>query len=166
MAKRVLVIGFGNPGRADDGLGPALADGLEALGLPGVTVESDYQLSIEHAAMAAEHDVVVFADADPRADGPFYLRALAPAAPARFTSHGVAPGEVLHLARACFGAAPEGYLLGMQAAEMNRFGEGLSREAREGLDAAMRYLPRFVAEQQGDSQDAGMLLSSVKSDPL
>jgi hypothetical protein len=74
MGKRVLVIGYGNPGRADDGLGPALATALEALRIPGLTVESDYQLSIEHAAMAAEHDIVVFADADPLADGPFSLR--------------------------------------------------------------------------------------------
>ena len=62
--KRILLIGYGNPGRADDGLGPALADRIEALDLPGLTVESDYQLSIEHAALAAGHDIVIFADAD------------------------------------------------------------------------------------------------------
>ncbi len=156
--RRILVIGYGNPGRADDGLGPALAEGIEALRLSGVTVESDYQLVIEHAAMAAEHDIVVFADADPRADGPFYLRPLEPCAAGRFTTHGVAPGEVLHLARSCFNAFPEGYLLGMRAAVLDRFGEGLSGPAREGLDAALRYLPRFIAEMQGRPQDAGKLL--------
>jgi hydrogenase maturation protease len=158
MGKRILVIGYGNPGRADDGLGPALAAGLEALRIPGLTVESDYQLSIEHAAMAAEHDIVVFADADPLAAGPFYLRQVAPAAGVRFTSHSVAPGEVLHLARFCFNASPEGYLLGMRAAVLNRFGEGLSGPAREGLDAALRYLPRFIAEKQGCSPETGILL--------
>ena len=44
--RRILVIGYGNPGRRDDGLGPALAARLEALALPGVTVESDFQLAI------------------------------------------------------------------------------------------------------------------------
>jgi hydrogenase maturation protease len=158
MGKRVLVIGYGNPGRADDGLGPALAAGLEALRIPGLTVESDYQLSIEHAAMAAEHDVVVFADADPLADGPFYLRQVDPAEGGRFTSHSVAPGEILHLAHSCFNASPEGYLLGMRAAVLDRFGEGLSGPAREGLDAALRYLPEFIAEKQGRSPKTGILL--------
>jgi hydrogenase maturation protease len=158
MGKRILVIGFGNPGRADDGLGPALADGLDALRIPGLTVESDYQLSIEHALMAAEHDIVVFADADPMVDGPFYLRQVDPAPPGRFTSHGVTPGEVLHLARSCFNASPEGYLLGMRAPDLDRFREGLSGPAREGLDAALRFLPRFIAEKQGRSQNSGMLI--------
>ncbi|MEW6720639.1 MAG: hydrogenase maturation protease, partial [Thermodesulfobacteriota bacterium] len=142
--ERILVIGYGNPGRADDGLGPALAERLEALGLPGVTVESDYQLSIEHAAMAAEHDIVVFADADGSAGEPFYLRPVEGRASGRFTTHGVDPCEVLHLARACFGAAPRGYLLGMRAAVLDRFGEGMSDTAREGLEAALEFLPRFV----------------------
>jgi len=158
MGKRILVIGYGNPGRADDGLGPALAEGLEALRIPGITIESDYQLSIEHAAMAAEHDIVVFADADPLADGPFYLRPVDPAPSGRFTSHSVAPGEVLHLARSCFNASPEGYLLGMRAPVLDRFGGELSGPAREGLDAALRFLPRFIAEKRGCSQNSGMLL--------
>jgi hydrogenase maturation protease len=158
MGKRILVIGYGNPGRADDGLGPALAERIEALRIPGLTVESDYQLSIEHALMASEHDIVVFADADPLADGPFYLRQVEPAPPGRFSSHGVAPGEVLHLARSCFNASPEGYLLGMRAPDLDRFGEGLSGPAREGLDAALRFLPRFIAEKQGDPRNSEMLI--------
>jgi hydrogenase maturation protease len=142
--RRILVIGYGNPGRADDGLGPALAERLEALALPGVTVESDYQLSIEHAAMAAEHEIVVFADADGSAAEPFYLRPVEGRPSGRFTTHGVDPGEVLHLARSCFGAAPEGFLLGMRAADLDRFGEGLSEPAREGLEAALAFLSNFA----------------------
>jgi hydrogenase maturation protease len=151
---RILVIGYGNPGRADDGLGPALADRLEAMGIPGVTVESDYQLSIEHAAMAAEHDIVVFADADGAAADPFYLRAVEGRPSGRFTSHGVDPGEILHLARSCFDASPRGYLLGMRAEILDRFGEGLSAPAREGLEAALEYLPRFIEETRRGSKDA------------
>ena len=146
--KRVLVIGYGNPGGADDGLGPALAERLEAMGIPGVTVESDYQLSIEDAAMAAEHDVVVFADADGAAAEPFYLRPVEEEPLGSFTSHSVAPGEILHIARSCFDAAPAGYLLGMRAEVLEPFTEGLSPSAREGLEAALEYLRRFIAEHR------------------
>ena len=44
---QTLVIGYGNPGRRDDGLGPSFADILAAEGIPGVDVDSDYQLTVE-----------------------------------------------------------------------------------------------------------------------
>ncbi len=33
--RRILLIGYGNPGRGDDGLGPLLAARIEALAIPG-----------------------------------------------------------------------------------------------------------------------------------
>ncbi len=50
---RVLVIGFGNPAREDDGIGPAVADRLEESGIDGVVVDADYQLTVENAADVA-----------------------------------------------------------------------------------------------------------------
>ena len=37
----MLLIGYGNAGRGDDGLGPAFAERIEAAGLPGVDVDID-----------------------------------------------------------------------------------------------------------------------------
>lgn len=153
--KRILVIGYGNPARADDGLGPALAERLEAMDIPGLTVECDYQLSIEHAAMAAEHDVVVFADADGSGREPFSLNPVEEEPPGGFTSHGVAPGAILHIARSCFDASPAGYLLGIRGEVFEPFTEGLSPGAREGLEAALDFLPRFIEEMRGQPNSAG-----------
>jgi len=144
--KRILVIGYGNPGRGDDGLGPAIAARLEALQIPELSVESDYQLSIEHAALAAEHDIVVFADAARDANGPFYFRPVAPAPAGRLGSHSVTPAEVLFLARSCFNASPQGFLLGMHAPDLGRFEEGLSPAARQALEAALKHLREFIAD--------------------
>lgn len=146
---RILIIGYGNPGRGDDGLGPTLAARLEALNLPGVSVESDYQLAVEHAAMAAEHDLVVFADAALDAEEPFYFRPLEAApAPPKFTSHGISPAEVLHLASVCFKSCPPAYLLGIRAHDMEGFREGLSSEALKSLDEALEHLRQFIAFHQ------------------
>jgi hydrogenase maturation protease len=150
ILKRILVIGYGNPGRGDDGLGPALIEQLEALAIPGVTLESDYQLTIEHAALAAEHDIVVFADAAADAESLYYFREVSPTSVDAFTSHGVTPGEVLALASSCFKASPAGYLLGMRAQTLDRFEEGLSAAAREGLDAALEHLREFLAAQRAE----------------
>jgi len=142
QALRILVIGYGNPGRRDDGLGPALAARLEALGLPGVTVESDYQLSIEHAERAARHDIVVFADAAADIDGhaPFYLRSVQPAPDAFHFSHSVSPQAVLHLAAQCFDSRPRGWLLGIRPVDLDSFAEGLTPQAQTNLGAALEAL--------------------------
>ncbi len=164
--KRILLIGYGNPGRADDGLGPALADRIEALDLPGLTVESDYQLSIEHAALAATHDIVIFADADGETGELFYLRPVERVPAGRFTSHSVAPGEVLYLAHTCFNASPAGYLLGMRAEVLDQYAEGLSISAREVLDAAVGYLSRFIAANQGGPGDVRDAAVDDRNDPV
>ncbi len=143
---KVLVIGCGNPGRLDDGLGPALAERLEALRLPGVTVEADYQLNVEHAAAVAEHDVVVFADAAVSGPEPFFFRAAAPGGGVGFSSHSVSPPEVLALARELFGSRAKGYVLGIRGYRFDEFGERLSPRARANLAAAERFLRRLLSE--------------------
>ncbi len=139
-AARVLVIGYGNPGRLDDGLGPALAAALERLDLPGVTVDADYQLTVEDAAAVAAHDVVVFADAAVGGPEPFSFERLEPSAALSFSSHSVPPAAVLAMARDLFDAGTAGYMLGIRGYEFNEFGERLSKRARANLDAALEFL--------------------------
>jgi hydrogenase maturation protease len=142
---RVLLIGFGNPGRLDDGLGPELARIIETRNLPGVTVEADYQLTVEDAADVAQADVVVFADADVAGPEPFWLAHIQPAADAMsFSSHSVEPQAVLALARDLFHAEPRAYLMGIRGYAFNEFGERLSDGARANLDAAVEYLEAAI----------------------
>lgn len=141
--RRVLLIGYGNPGRCDDGLGPALAGAIERKALPGVTVDSDYQLTVEDAADLAGYDVVLFADADTACREPFELRKLDVTendARIRFTSHTCSPEGVLALARQLFAAEAEGYVLGIRGYEFNAFREGLSDAAAANLDRAIAYV--------------------------
>ena len=90
MSARVLVYGYGNPGRRDDGLGPALAGCLSERATEAVTVESGYPLQIEDAALVSEHDVVLFADAHRSCAEPFTLRRLTPRRGASFSTHSIA----------------------------------------------------------------------------
>jgi len=137
----VLVVGYGNPGRLDDGLGPALAEALEKLDLPGVAVDADYQLTVENAADVAEHDVVVFADAHVSGPEPFSVRRVRPGpGTVGFSSHSVEPQAVLVLARQLFAAEPEAYVLAIRGYEFDAFGEALSDRARVNLAAAVDYM--------------------------
>ncbi|MBM4370880.1 MAG: hydrogenase maturation protease [Deltaproteobacteria bacterium] len=140
----VLVIGYGNPGRQDDGLGPALAAALEELGLEGVTVDSDYQLTVEDAALVARHDAVVFADAHVSCTAPFEVRRLHPGATDSFSTHHVSPEAVLALARELFGGEPRAFALGIRGYEFDGFGEVLSEAAQANLERALEFLvPRL-----------------------
>lgn len=136
-----LVLGWGNPGRIDDGLGPRLAEALEALELREVTVLSEYQLQVEHAWEVARFRRVVFVDADRTAEAPFRMvPLLAESGPTRYTSHELSPAAVLALARDLYDARPEAWLMGIRGYEFDEFGEWLSGGAAANLEAAVRFL--------------------------
>jgi hydrogenase maturation protease len=146
--KRVLVLGWGNPGRVDDGLGPCLAGRLASLGLEGVTVETAYQLQIEHADRVAEFDLVVFVDAAASGPSPFLARPLGPMGRPAFSTHALEPGTVLALAKELYGAEPRAILLGVRGYEFDGFGERLSPRAERNLESARTWLAEALAPPQ------------------
>jgi len=137
---KFLLIGYGNPGRLDDGLGPALAEAIESLDLPGVTVDSDYQLTVEDAAVVAEHDIVIFADASFDGDEPFFFKPIQPKATLSFSSHSVEPDALMALAINLFQAKTKGYVLGIRGYEFDEFKESLTPQAKENLQKAIQFI--------------------------
>lgn len=138
--KKILLIGYGNPGRLDDGLGPAFAREAEQFAPRELTVDSDYQLNVEDADAAAKHDIVVFADADTSGVEPFWIKTIHAGPPqVSFSSHSMSPEGVLALARDLFHATPKAYLLGIRGYEFNEFGQALSPEAQANLSAAVEF---------------------------
>ncbi len=142
----VLVIGYGNPGRGDDGLGPALAERIEALRLPGVAVDCDYQLTVDHAALIAEADHVVFADAAADLEEPFAFAPLSGDAPQTLGSHMVTPQAAMRLARDLFGHRPAAYVLAIGGRDFGEVAEGLSDTARANLDAGTAFLADWLRD--------------------
>jgi hydrogenase maturation protease len=143
-ATRVLFYGFGNPGRLDDGLGPAFARVLERESPPGVLVDADYQLAVEDAAACAQSDVVVFVDADLNGPEPFSFYPIEPDRRLGFTSHAVRPEAVLAFARDVLGGEMRGYMLGIRGYEFDEFGERLSEGARDNLEKALVFARRMI----------------------
>jgi hydrogenase maturation protease len=136
---RILVLGYGNPGRQDDGLGPATAAGIERLGWPNLTAFDNYQLNIEDAIDVAEHDVVWFVDAAKAGPSPYAVSDLSPAAAIEFTSHIVRPEVILAIARRYYGRAPKAFLLGIRGYQFE-FVEELTPGASDNLRVALAML--------------------------
>ncbi len=143
---KVLLIGYGNPGRLDDGLGPVLAEAVEKENLPGVTVDSDYQLNVEDAAAIAENDIVIFADASMNCKGPFSFYAIEPKLDVSFSSHSVDAQAILGLAYELFNAKTKGYVLAIRGYKFDEFGQEISQQAQENLEKAVEFVKKAVTK--------------------
>lgn len=161
---RILVLGYGNPGRQDDGLGPAVAEAVEAWALPNVTTETPYQLNIEDAAALAEHDMVLFVDASVDAPEPYALERIEPAAEIAFTSHSVSPGAVLALCVDHFHARPVAYVLAVRGYAFE-FEEGLTPKARENLARALACVQSLIGACKETSMDSKKTILTIDDDP-
>jgi hydrogenase maturation protease len=147
--ERVLVLCWGNPGRLDDGLGPCLAERLRTLDIQGVTVDSTYQLQVEHADQVAQADLVVFVDAAMTGPSPFLAQPLGPLGRPAFSTHALEPGTILALAKELYDAHPRAILLGVRGYSFDGFGEELSSRAEHNLEAACAWLAAALTPPVG-----------------
>jgi hydrogenase maturation protease len=150
---KTLLIGIGNPGRQDDGLGPALVERLagsrpperSVVQIAGGTADTfwAYQLNIEDAHLLRDYEVVVFTDACLEGDGPAAMGPIEPAAAIAFTTHEMSPASVLALGEELYGETPRAFLLAIRgyAWEME---EGLTAESVPNLDLAESLLREFL----------------------
>lgn len=137
-SSRVLIIGYGNPLRGDDGLGWRVAERLAAE-WPEAQTLTCQQLTPELAEPISRAARLVFVDA--AAHGPpgtIHEQPLQPDAssPASFTHH-VTPGVLLALSEKLFGHLPEAVLFSV-AGESFDFGQALSLPVEAALPEVIR----------------------------
>ena len=162
-ARRVLVIGFGNTLRRDDGVGAVAARLLATEPrLSGdkvggrVEVREAYQLLPEMALDVGEATLVVFVDADARGlPGSIEIHEIDPATAARgdsdargeagASSHHVGGGELVALAAALTGHAPRAVAIGIGVADLG-MGEGLSPVVEAALPKVVEIVVDLVED--------------------
>jgi hydrogenase maturation protease len=110
--KSSLLVGIGNNGRGDDGLGWAFVEAIEKQGVfPGDTLLR-YQLQVEDADLIAEYNQVIFVDAfKGKLNEGFSYKKCNPAKQFAFTTHRLAPETVVYLCQELYQKNPEAYLL-------------------------------------------------------
>jgi hydrogenase maturation protease len=135
----LLVIGYGNTLRSDDGVGPRVAEAIEALNLPGMRTLICQQLSPEHAEAISRAETVVFVDAAVDAPKKVQLRLLEPSESSQLMAHAADPRTMLALARDVYGHSPKARCLTIPAVKLG-FGEELSPEAQRGLEEAVAMI--------------------------
>ena len=136
----VLLFGIGNPSRGDDAIGPLAIERLQALGLNGIALLTDFQLQIEHALDLAGPREVVFIDAAATGSEPFSLEPVIPARGSSAMTHALSPPELLAAyERVIRAPLPDTYALAVRGYRFE-LGNGLSESAAANLDAALQML--------------------------
>ncbi len=149
--KKILIYGYGNPGRQDDGIGARFTELFEKWkeeqNLDHISVDCNYQLNIEDSAVIAEYDMVIFVDASIVEDVENYrLEKIKPDdATIEFTMHAVSVSYVVDLCNKIYGKTPESYVLHIKAYEFD-FIEELTPKAAVNMLDAFDFLKGFVKE--------------------
>ena len=142
---KILIYGYGNPGRQDDGLGNAFTSRIQEWvaieGLHDFHFDSNYQLNIEDAEAIANMDLVIFADASEEEIEDFCLTKVDGTSGVTFTTHAASPGYIVKLCEELFNKKPHVLLLHIKGYEWE-FKEGLSDKAVDNLNASLIYMKK------------------------
>lgn len=139
---RLLVIGYGNTLRNDDGVGPRTVEALHQLHIEGVETLVCPLLTPEIADPISRAERVVFVDAS--VDSPqVQLRPLEPADSSQIMAHAADPRTMLAISRDVFGHTPRAWWLTIPAHDM-AIGEVLTPAAQAGMQEALALLPNLV----------------------
>lgn len=135
---QLLVIGYGNELRRDDGVGPKVAAAVAEWSLPRVQAIACHQLTPELTDAIASAAQVVFIDAA-LGPGSVEYREIEPDETSQVMTHASNPASLLALARRAFGRCPPASWLTIPILDVD-FGEELSPLAREGLNVAVEKI--------------------------
>jgi len=140
---KVLVIGYGNEWRGDDGVGPAVAEQMDALGLQHVDTLCVQQLTPDLAEPISSAARVVFIDASGECESRITVRQISPNPSAELMTHVASPCGLLAVSELLFGRSPEVWLVTIEGKDFSP-GEGLSDFTKALLEEAVRRVSELV----------------------
>ena len=149
--KRMLIIGYGNPSRRDDGVGHYVIERLERLAVSGVDTLALHQLGPELAGTLKDYDLVIFADAH---SGEYReeVRVASVEAvyrPSAFT-HLMSPSSLLTLTKSLYQKELQAFIVSIRGHDFD-FGMELSEKTQRWADVAVeRILEMSDARREDD----------------
>ncbi|HUO09249.1 MAG TPA: hydrogenase maturation protease [Phycisphaerae bacterium] len=140
---QVLVIGYGNPMRTDDGAGPAVASLLahSLRSSPNCRCDTAHQLVPEHAEELLYAPRVLFIDASVDVPpGQIRISRLLPSEPSPHNlTHHLAPQTLLWMTSMLFGRVPQAWSVAIGAADLS-VGNQLSAAVAKTCDRLSSHL--------------------------
>ncbi len=155
VAAPLLVLGWGNPSRGDDALGPLFVECLRAdVTDARAQVEwlTDFQLQPEHALDLMGRARVLLVDASANCDRQFAVTPVHAARDASFTTHAMSPAAVLQVLRDMDDGAPPLCMLLAIRGESFELGDGLTDAATDNLAQALLWGREWLTVGRGVEQ--------------
>ena len=152
---RILLIGIGNSGRGDDGLGWQFTELVQQAGKDYIDFEYRYQLQVEDTVVISEYEIVIFADASHAAlkEG-FEIKSCTAAGHYFYSSHMQSPETILYLANDLYHKFPEAYTIAISGHYWD-LKTSLSKEAKKNLQSAFTF---FIKEFLPTIQQKALLI--------
>ena len=144
---RVLVVGYGNPMRSDDGVGWRVAlELLRTNSSPHVEILACHQLTPELVEPVSLAETVLFIDCARSGDaGAVRCEPVQPQPSAASFTHDLTPSALLALGSELYGACPKAFLLSIPG-ENYEPGESLSDAVRSQIPALEVMARRIIDE--------------------
>ena len=145
---KVLVLGYGNVSRCDDGVGWFVAEELQKCSLPGVEVQTVHQLDIDLAETIQDFDVVIFVDAAVLQTPHAVTRTdVTPDLQSNAIVHSLRPSDLLGLAISLFGRSPRGLLFSIRGCDFN-FGTTLTPEVEQAAHEVVKQIIEIIRSEK------------------
>jgi hydrogenase maturation protease len=149
-SNRILLVGIGNSGRGDDGLGWKFADYFKEKtnsSFNPFDIEYRYQLQIEDTVLICKYAIVLFADASHLVlTNGFEIKPCTAASHYFYSSHMQSPETILYLANELYNKFPETYTIALTGHNWG-LKTSLSKEAEKNLASAIAFFSKdFLPE--------------------
>jgi Ni,Fe-hydrogenase maturation factor len=139
-----MLIGIGNAGKSDDGLGWSFLDGVKKEGRFRGQIAYRYQLQIEDAALIKDLRQVIFIDAfDGFLNEGFRLGQCYPSNSFSINSHTLSPEAILYLCQDFYLSAPHAFVLKLQG-QVWDLNIGLSEVGHYNLARALKFFHQLT----------------------
>jgi len=144
--KKNLIIGIGNNGRQDDGLGWAFLESIESKYSDFGDFEYRYQLQVEDAELIANYENVFFVDADFSEHQLGYLfQKIIPSSNDSYSSHALVPSAILDLTQQIYKKFPHCFTLGISGVSFE-LKIGLTIQAQINLKKSLLFFEKEIIE--------------------
>jgi hydrogenase maturation protease len=146
---KILLYGYGNPGRQDDALGIMAIEKIEKWckrkNYSSVHTLENFQLNIEDAYNISQYETIIFIDAARDISEPFEFVPLTESKKVEFSMHSVSPGFVLSLCNQIYETNPNAFILKIKGEEWE-FNEPLTANADNNLQSAINFLKQQLSQ--------------------
>ncbi len=146
MSSDILVLGYGNPGRGDDALGPMLIEKLDCAERTKHESLACFQLQPEQIFDLENRRLILFADASVSASAPFSFTELTANCEISYSTHSMTPETLLYIYETLFRRPPPCCFLLSIRGNNFKLGKKLSDVAEKHLDAAFDFATELLDE--------------------